>query len=740
MALSGWHRGERAIHTKIGDLNNPSVMFLYTGIDGEMPPQHREFYTTRLPFIPVTVVDSSGRPWGSILAGEDGKLGFVSSPTFSTLVAKAKLWPGDPLMDIINSRTEGSDKEVLIAGIGVELSTRRRNKYAGKITKLHHIDKSSGLIHLELDVNQAIGNCPKYITLRSFYPYPNALPQIVHKVNDLTPADRLPQDVITFIKAADTAFLGTTYVADPHEKNLYPSHLGMNHRGGRPGFIRVFQSDGRTIVLPDFSGNRFMTSLGNIEATPYASLTILSYTQGHVLYLTGTAKNLLGSAAQAIMPLQDRITTIYVTGYTFVKDALPFRSFDVSKLDGSGIVEDIEPSPYSPPIRYLAEESSRAPTLLTSPSSSPSKPATALLTTVAVHSLTSGSEPGPDDIATFTFQSDPNPSNSNSLTPSVRPGQAIILSLTPLFGEKAYNHMFPARPIEVNDDHRMRTWSIVSCSQWKTGNTESTVPATIDPGSSQNSTSAFEFSVTMRLKPSGFVTTALFSLIRKLKEHKPEFLVQPGGIKELGIRVCVVGVSGGFERDESGDAGEPYGEGKGVKRATFIAGGIGITPFLGMLHAFVNSPPLRTAEDEWDLHIVLSTREPNVLIRLVERALCTPKSFAASSSDQNPSVSSTKRRLMVKLDVFSHKSEPLLASTVTNTGLVNVLLNITRHVGRITKDVFQPYKAAQKDEVEEDYWSGREVYLCGPDSFSHAVLGMLPPSIQTKVRQEAFDY
>jgi len=28
----------------------------------------------------------------------------------------------------------------------------------------------------------------------------------------------------------------------------------MNHRGGLPGFVRVRPSDGRTVVLPDFSG------------------------------------------------------------------------------------------------------------------------------------------------------------------------------------------------------------------------------------------------------------------------------------------------------------------------------------------------------------------------------------------------------------------------------------------------------------------------------------------------------
>jgi hypothetical protein len=49
-------------------------------------------------------------------------------------------------------------------------------------------------------------------------------------------------------------FFGTTYAAPSSEASKFPSHLGMNQRGGRPGFLRVVPSDGRTVVLPDYSG------------------------------------------------------------------------------------------------------------------------------------------------------------------------------------------------------------------------------------------------------------------------------------------------------------------------------------------------------------------------------------------------------------------------------------------------------------------------------------------------------
>jgi hypothetical protein len=70
----------------------------------------------------------------------------------------------------------------------------------------------------------------------------------------MMPDERLPADVIEFIQRADTSFLATSYVAPRELQEDYPSHVGTNHRGGRPGFVRVRPSDGRTVVLPNYAG------------------------------------------------------------------------------------------------------------------------------------------------------------------------------------------------------------------------------------------------------------------------------------------------------------------------------------------------------------------------------------------------------------------------------------------------------------------------------------------------------
>jgi hypothetical protein len=44
------------------------------------------------------------------------------------------------------------------------------------------------------------------------------------------------------------------YKAEEEDRERFPSHVGMNHRCGKVGFARVRPSDGRTLVIPDYSG------------------------------------------------------------------------------------------------------------------------------------------------------------------------------------------------------------------------------------------------------------------------------------------------------------------------------------------------------------------------------------------------------------------------------------------------------------------------------------------------------
>lgn len=149
--LKGWHQGERALQGKLGF--GDAVRMNYTYITSYMPEQHRVFHTSNIPFIPVAILDEDGRPWSSVFAGKAGEVGFVKSSDEYSMSIDLVTWEGDPLLRGLKGRRDEIGR-VLMAGVGVELSTRRRNKFAGWVES-SSIDGSS--VHLNIHVNQAVG-------------------------------------------------------------------------------------------------------------------------------------------------------------------------------------------------------------------------------------------------------------------------------------------------------------------------------------------------------------------------------------------------------------------------------------------------------------------------------------------------------------------------------------------------------------------------------------------------------
>ncbi|OJA18331.1 hypothetical protein AZE42_12358 [Rhizopogon vesiculosus] len=656
-SLNGWHNGERAIQQKLGF--HEAVSQSWTHIDGEMPEQHRIFYSTSLPFIPVTTLDSMGRPWSSILSGPSGEIGWVSSETYDQLSMRVRVWDGDPLKanaEYHTKSTDGSQRKMLIAGIGIQFSTRRRNKFAGSVKAIQDVEERGALFDICTTVNQAIGNCPKYITIRDLVPFVHTKPLVTHQENNLPPSVRLPSGLISFILSSDTTFIGTSYSASQEDAPRFPSHVGMNHRGGRPGFVRV-RNDGRTLVLPDYSGenrvasvtplqipynnlgNRLMTSLGNIEATALASLTFPSFTDGSILYVTGIAHNLVGALAQAIMPSQNTLTAIEVTGYTFVEDALPVRQRE-------GTVSQM--SPYTPPVKLLKEEQTSS---------------TFFNNEDNIHTTLSRIELHTSDLATFTFEC---PHKIDII-----PGQAAILDFTSFLGASPYRHMAPENPTLVNDD-RIRTWTVSRCSSW----------TSVEDGG--NTT----FSLTMRLKPGGAITGALFSIANKLAELRPALLTDT---RPLGLGARLVGIAGDFILESPKD----YICANAPRRLLWIAGGIGITPFLAMLSG------ISSCSTEYEITLLLSTREPDVLLSLLSIA-----------------IKAAPHGVKLIIHVFSH-------TEIFDTSLP-ASVSLHRHSGRITPSILSNFKGECQDGV----------YVCGPEAFERVVL----QGVVGKVKREGFAY
>jgi ferredoxin-NADP reductase len=255
----------------------------------------------------------------------------------------------------------------------------------------------------------------------------------------------------------------------------------------------------------------FVKALGNIQSNPLASFAVADLVSGNVLYVTGEAKLLFGESARAIQPRSERIITIRVTGYLSMSNALTFGQVGLNTED----------SPYSPPIRYLAEEPGHEQTLLES----------TLLKLNKIDVLA-------HDLATFTFDV--------SHPISVKPGQYAIIDCSPFTGRAAYAHMpMPGLETSINDDS-IRTWTISSSSDTPTDRIQ----------------------ITMREKKGGAVTGRFFQVVRKAQELRPELLENAS---ELGLEVKLVGVGGQFSHGEESE------------KFVMVAGGVGITPFLSML-------------------------------------------------------------------------------------------------------------------------------------------------------------
>ena len=105
----------------------------------------------------------------------------------------------------------------------------------------------------------------------------------------------------------------------------------MSHRGGRPGFLRVdveVDSAGLATVcltMPDYTGNFFFNTLGNLVAWPRAGLLVPDYTDGSLLHLAADAAIELDGEALAEFPGALRLLRLAVRAAWWREGALPLR-------------------------------------------------------------------------------------------------------------------------------------------------------------------------------------------------------------------------------------------------------------------------------------------------------------------------------------------------------------------------------------------------------------------------------
>ncbi|MBU2065050.1 MAG: pyridoxamine 5'-phosphate oxidase family protein [Gammaproteobacteria bacterium] len=278
---SPWHAGEKVLQETYGVSERMEVIGQKV-IRDYMPDQHREFYQ-QLPFMVVGAVDAHQRPWATLLEGPEG---FVTSPDPQQLLLAVQPDEQDPA-------AAGLQPGQAIGLLGIELHTRRRNRINGVIQQV----SADGLAVV---VEHSYGNCPKYIQARGYSRTPTPLKNRSVR-EDFT---ELNARTTELIRAADTFFIASYVDHDAHSRSV-----DVSHRGGRAGFVKV---EGNRLTIPDYAGNLFFNTLGNLQANPVAGLLFVDFVSGDMLQLTGRTALILDGPMITAFESAERLWTFDV--------------------------------------------------------------------------------------------------------------------------------------------------------------------------------------------------------------------------------------------------------------------------------------------------------------------------------------------------------------------------------------------------------------------------------------------
>ena len=95
----------------------------------------------------------------------------------------------------------------------------------------------------------------------------------------------------------------------------------MSHRGGKPGFVRV--DDPETLTAPDFSGNFYFNTLGNLTVDPRAGLLFPDFESGDLLLVAASTQIIWdGPEVKAFLGAQ-RLVRFHVTQAIRLPGAFP---------------------------------------------------------------------------------------------------------------------------------------------------------------------------------------------------------------------------------------------------------------------------------------------------------------------------------------------------------------------------------------------------------------------------------
>ncbi|WP_250000194.1 pyridoxamine 5'-phosphate oxidase family protein [Actinoplanes sp. M2I2] len=281
------HAGEQAVQERAGE-GGPgwgSPMF-----GPEIPLGFFPFLRAQRMVI-IGAPDDNGAMWSTILTGPPG---FTRPADDRTIVVDARPAPGDPLRDAFEEERD-------IGVLALQPQTRRRIRANGRARRQDN--------HLLMRTEQVLGNCPKYLQTRVITSTDDSrLPGAPLISSELDAGQR------RWIADADTFFIASRS----------PEHgADSSHRGGRPGFVSV--TGPRTLRWPDYAGNQFYMTLGNLHDDPACGLLFVDWENGHTLQLTGRASIDWDPGKAAAYPGALRVVEFTVDAVVQIDHVSPLR-------------------------------------------------------------------------------------------------------------------------------------------------------------------------------------------------------------------------------------------------------------------------------------------------------------------------------------------------------------------------------------------------------------------------------
>lgn len=256
-----YHAGERQVQALAGKTGQGEAVG--RAIAKRITPGAWEFLAAQSMLV-LGSWDNERGAWPSLLFGAPGFATTHDGTMVRLDIDKAWTDPHDPFWQNLSRNGH-------VSLLAIELTTRRRLRINGHLPA----NGDAALPHPVLDivVDQAYPNCPKYIQRRIL-----RLEQMRAGPPSVRESQALNADQADLVAHADTCF-----VASVHPE----SGTDISHRGGLPGFVQV--ESATRLRIPDYPGNGMFNTLGNIYVSGFAGLLFIDFDRGRQLQIIGEA-------------------------------------------------------------------------------------------------------------------------------------------------------------------------------------------------------------------------------------------------------------------------------------------------------------------------------------------------------------------------------------------------------------------------------------------------------------------